>query len=213
MSVFHFKTVCNDKLQKTVNDDQVQVRDARSSSNRQWTVWFCEQGGTLVSGTSTRAWVQSSRIRPRFSCAVLLPSTTIVLRQRSTYTASGPAAQRSTALIAIWRLRHDGCSSRSIANGCRIVYKRSHCSANNGWYWARRGPFLTLIRVAKRRGGDLPGRARALFLPCPCVVSTSSWVCHTNVVGAHGSSTTNLATGRVISAVKVQIRATRLTPS
>ncbi|KRZ49403.1 hypothetical protein T02_982 [Trichinella nativa] len=107
----------------------------------------------------------------------------------SVYTASGPAAQRSTALIAIWRLRHDGCSSRSIANWCRIVYKRSHCSANNGWYWARRGPFLTLIRVAKRRGGDLPGRARALFLPCPCVVSTSSWVCHTNVVGARLSGT------------------------
>ncbi|KRX41777.1 hypothetical protein T05_9795 [Trichinella murrelli] len=85
MSVFHFKTVCNDKLQKTVNDDQVQVRDARLSSNRQWTVWFCEQGGTPVSGTSTRAWVQSSPIRPRFSCAVLLPCTTIALRQRSSW--------------------------------------------------------------------------------------------------------------------------------
>ncbi|KRX21029.1 hypothetical protein T07_354 [Trichinella nelsoni] len=85
MSVFHFKTVCNNKLQQTVNDDQVQVPDVRLSSNRQWTVWFCLQGGTLVSGTSTRAWVQSSRIRSRFSCAVLLPCTTTVLRQRSSW--------------------------------------------------------------------------------------------------------------------------------
>ncbi|KRX17374.1 hypothetical protein T07_1876 [Trichinella nelsoni] len=50
-------------------------------------------------------------------------------------------------------------------------------------------PFLTPTRVARRRDGNLPGREGALFLLCPCLVSTSSWVCHTDKVGAVPSGT------------------------
>ncbi|KRZ83102.1 hypothetical protein T08_10596 [Trichinella sp. T8] len=53
----------------------------------------------------------------------------------------------------------------------------------------RKEPLLTPTRVARRRDGNLPGREGALFLPCPCLVSTSSWMCHTDKVGAVPSGT------------------------
>ncbi|KRX26061.1 hypothetical protein T07_2606 [Trichinella nelsoni] len=46
---------------------------------------FVNTGVRWSLGSSTRAWVQSSRIRSRFSCAVLLPCTTTVLRLRSSW--------------------------------------------------------------------------------------------------------------------------------
>ncbi|KRY40890.1 hypothetical protein T01_14516 [Trichinella spiralis] len=73
------------------------MTDVRLSGIRQWTVWFCEHGVRWSLGSSTRAWVQFSRIRSRFSCAVLLPCTTTVLRLRSSWLyiyspgVSGPA--------------------------------------------------------------------------------------------------------------------------
>ncbi|KRX77348.1 hypothetical protein T06_6710 [Trichinella sp. T6] len=53
----------------------------------------------------------------------------------------------------------------------------------------RKEPLLTPIRVARRRDDNLPGREGVLFLPCPCLVNTSSWVCHTDKVGAVPSGT------------------------
>ncbi|KRY14749.1 hypothetical protein T12_13055 [Trichinella patagoniensis] len=61
----------------------------------------------------------------------------------------------------------------------------------------RKEPLLTPTRVARRRDNNLPGREGALFLPCPCLVSTSSWVCHTDKVGAVPSGTPSFTIVRI----------------
>ncbi|KRY40981.1 hypothetical protein T01_1734 [Trichinella spiralis] len=103
------------------------MTDVRLSGIRQWTVWFCEHGVRWSLGSSTRAWVQFSRIRSRFSCAVLLPCTTTVLRLRSSWLyiyspgVSGPAAE------AALQCRASRSSLSCVVNPC----ERQHCTSGS----------------------------------------------------------------------------------